>query len=209
MGEAKRRREQGHIQSRGTEHYRGHLIVKSVERENDVLFWRVDVVPIAMPDAEPSFTVRVPIESASLEKVVRECQKVIGIVIHEGTGITATTVPVDYMKGEPLDRFIAKSSTGKLAVCDRHWTQVKHAAKRGVLSIPIFNIALLRCFTNKMYENGTLKEAVGVEGGFTMNMLWDSYAPICCWLGDDAVNKLVTDSNPSLLLERARQIGVL
>lgn len=209
MGEAKRRRDQGYIQSRGAEHYRGHLIVKSVERENDVLFWRVDVLPIAMPDAEPSFTVRVAIEQASLEKVVRECQKVIGIIIHEGTAIPATTVPIDYMKGEALDRFIAKSSTGKHAVCERHWREVKQAAMLGQLSIPIFNIALLRAFTAKMYSDGTLLEPVGITGGFTMNMLWDSYAPICCWLGNAAVNKLITDSNPSLLLERARQNGIL
>jgi hypothetical protein len=215
MGEAKRRRASGtssetSIRSLGSEAYRGHLIETMLVRLAGVPFWRVDVTTLALDGAEPLVMLQTPVDRAPLQQLVTEAKAVVGHLIRQGTGVDAVTVPIDHAAREPVDRLVMTSATGKRSVCPGHWATAKAEAKAGRCSLIVFGILLIQRFTDRLYHDGLLAGGAGaVRNSYTMNMLLDSYAPLCCWLGDEAFATILADSNPQRLLERARSRGVL
>lgn len=211
MGRQRRRKENGtYLQSRGQEFYRGHVIEKCVVRLAGVPFWRVDVFPIGLTGAEPQVFLQAPTEKASLERLVSEAKGLIGHIIHQGTGVDAVQVKEGYMADRPkFDSLIMKSATGKRAVCPRHWALVESGARAGNVNALVLGIELMRRFTARLYSDGMLTQPNAITNSYTVNMLLDSYAPLCCWLGDAEFANLLSDANPTMLLERAREKGVL
>lgn len=199
-----------YIQPKGTEQYRGHLLEKALVSLAGRQFWRVDVKPIGCATTGSYAFLQTPVEGASLAKVVGEAKALVGHMIHEGAGVPATAVSERHMADKPLDRIIMKSATGKASVCLKHWRMIESGAKAGAVNALVANIILIQRFTDRMHADGLLVgDERQVRDGFTMNMLLDSYAPLCCWLGDDEFAKILADSDPKLLLDRARAKGLL
>jgi hypothetical protein len=198
-----------YIQPKGKEFYRGHLIEKCLVSLADVPFWRVDVKPIGLAKAASQIFLQERTDKVSLPKLVSEAKGLIGHIINRGTGLPAVQVKESYMAGKPFDALVMKSSTGKRSVCPRHWAEVEFGARHGSVNAIVFGILLMQRFTSKLYADGMLREKNALANTFTINMLLDSYAPLCCWIGDADFATILADANPTTLLARAREQGLL
>lgn len=190
--------------NKGDEAYRGHVLRKWFVSLDGVGFHRVDILPLGIASARPLAMTQYPAASASLERAVSEAKKVVGWFIKYGTDLDAVHIPVDYTAKDkdPFDSLVMKSSTGKRSVCERHWKDVKTKAVVGRVNAIIFGIVLMQRFMTKLAKDGLMTNGA-IGNGYTMNMLLDSYAPICCWLGDEVVEEIMEDANPETILAKA------
>jgi hypothetical protein len=195
---------------RGSEAYRGHLLVKRLRANDTDKYWRVDVVTLGMPDAKPLAFVQLRVADGSLAKAVSEAKLLVGQMIFHGTDgdVPASAVAVDHgvFAEDPFDAFVMRTATGKSTVCLRHWGEWKRLAGDGKLNVLVLGMMLMIRFTDKLRTDGLLVENYG--SGYTLNTALDAHSPICCFLGDEVLAQLVADADPSvILLARARADG--
>lgn len=217
MGESKRRKALGtpsrlrtYQEFKESESYRGHVLMKYKVVLAGVAFWRVEVVALGLPKSMPMAFAQERADAFSLAEVTQTAKKIVGEMIFFGTDVPATSVPEKYLvtNKDPFDALVLKSSTGKRAVCDRHWEEVKLRSKAGAVNAVVFAMKLTQLFVAKVETTGILTQSGGHDKGYTVNLLLDSYAPVCCWLGSDVFARLLAESNPTVLLERAKRAGL-
>jgi len=186
----------------GNESYRGHTLMKKLISHDGVAYWRVEIVSIGVKNSLPLLFVEHETATATLAKTTQDARVMVDSLIVNATGDPAESIPIKHLAGqqEPTDLMNFKSSTGKRICCDAHWSRVMTEAMAGKVSPLIFSILLMRRFTKEAIDGGTLVDYRKRSDPFTINMLLDSYAPVCCWLGDDVVSTIMADSDPSKII---------
>ncbi len=191
--------------------YRGHLIECALVSHGDAgRSWRVEIKPIGLDHVTVPLTmIERPFTETTLDLLVNDAKAVVNHLISEGINGPAATIPENHMVGKPADALVMRSKTGKVSICDAHWNEMKRLARLGQLDLIVAQVLLFKTFVARLYVDGLVVRENALHDPYTVNMLLDSYAPLCCWVGADELASMLAVANPSRLLDKAREKGLL
>jgi hypothetical protein len=179
---------------------RKHVIKRYRRRYGEHWRW---VCEIWKPNAKKaSLTVMRLCATDTLQATTKEAERLVGVMIKNGGRIppseTGTDVSFDAREG--LDGFNPKSDSGKRMWCETHWDAVKDLAIAGTHNCVFASIFLTSRFTDRVQSDGLLIGGPGTaQQRYAIEMLRDSYSPICCWLGEAEVAAIIEASSVEAL----------
>jgi len=152
-------------------------------------FWVAD---IWKPGAtKPYVGVCRPESSDSLDTVTKEAKHLVGVLIRNNGRIPVNEIENDVVfdttKG--LEGLNPRSASGKPQWCPKHWSQVEAGMVARTHNGIVAGIVLTSVSMQKALKSGLIKSSP--NDPYAMEMLRDSYSPLCCWLGDKAVEEIL------------------
>jgi hypothetical protein len=128
----------------------------------------------------------------TLQATTAEAERLVRVMIRNGG-----TVPPSESGSDGLN---AKSDTGKRQWCEAHWGRLRALTEAGTHNAIFAGMFLVSRFADKVKESGMILGAPdSAQERYTLQMLQDSYSPICCWLGEAEVQAILDASSNEAL----------
>lgn len=179
---------------------RKHTIKRYRRRWDDKWYWCCE---IWKPGAKkPSATVARLATASTLQDATTEAGRLVRVMIRNGGQIPPSEMGSDitFDAREGLDGLNAKSDTGKRQWCEKHWATIRRLTEGGTHNAIFAGMFLVSRFADKVKGSGMMIGAPGTaQERYTLQMLQDSYSPICCWLGDAEVAAIIEASEVGAL----------
>jgi hypothetical protein len=138
----------------------------------------------------------------TLQATTAEAERLVRVMIRNGGTVPPSESGSDitFDAREGLDGLNAKSDTGKRQWCEAHWGRLRALTEAGTHNAIFAGMFLVSRFADKVKESGMILGAPdSAQERYTLQMLQDSYSPICCWLGEAEVQAILDASSNEAL----------
>jgi hypothetical protein len=174
---------------------RKHIIKRYRRRWAQHWYWCCEIWKPGAKKA--SATVMKLATVATLGEATTEAERLIKVMIRNGGRIPPSESGSDitFDERDGLDGLNAKSDTGKRQWCEKHWATVRRLTEAGTHNAIFAGMFLVSRFADKVKGSGMIIGAPdSAQERYTLQMLQDSYSPLCCWLGDAEVAAIIEAS---------------
>lgn len=185
---------------------RKYKIKRFRRRYESYTYWAAEVWPPGA--ATHACVIMHRVDDGTLKTATDEAARVVKVMIRNGGRIPASELArndVVFDTREGLDGLNPKSLSGKRQWCPAHWKLVEGGMIGRTHNGIVAGMLLVSAFLGRVKNDGLLAVDVDHIDPHTMEMLRDSYSPMCCWLGEAAVDEILFASRN----EEIEKSGVL
>jgi hypothetical protein len=145
---------------------------------------------------KPAVSVLRRCDSGTIRDVTKEAKHLIGVMIQHSGKIPADELGTDvtFQTDRGLAGLNPKSARGKAQWCPDHWAQVEAGMVARTHNGIAAGVFLITVFLDKVKADGIIRADLESPDAHTMEMLRDSYSPLCCWLGETVVQEILQAS---------------